>query len=533
MIMRYRAKSYVAFKTGNESKSYRTAAPSAWVAWGILILALAGCTVGPKYARPSVQTPAAYKEISSGDVKQTEQWKPAQPSDIAARGKWWEIFHDPQLNTLEQKADASNQEIAAAAANFFAARAVIREARAQYFPTVAANPSIMNARPSPAQFGGLRTGTSGSSGVTIASYNDFSAPAEASWEPDLWGRVRNIVRGAAYAAQASAADLENVRLSDEAELAADYYQLRAQDALKQLFDSTVTAYQEALNLTQVQFKAGVGTDEAVAQAEAQLETTQAQDTNLGILRAQYEHAIALLVGEPASTFSISVEPLNANPPAIPVGVPSELLERRPDIAASERAMAQANAQIGVAKAAYYPNITLSATGGFGNSSLSDWFTWPSRFWSVGPSLAETIFDGGLRKATVQQYRFTYDQTVANYRQTVLTAFQQVEDNLAAVRILSHDIQQQDAAVQSAQRSLHEATVRFRSGLDPYLNVIVAQAVFLSDQETAVNFRMQQMVASVQLVKALGGGWDIAQIPSPRQLRSNAASNPSTQRQVDR
>jgi NodT family efflux transporter outer membrane factor (OMF) lipoprotein len=531
--MRSQAKSYVAIKAGNKSRRYRTVAPLTCVAYGILILVLAGCTVGPKYARPSVQTPAAYKEIASSDVKRSEQWKAAQPSDTAARGKWWEIFHDPRLNALEVKADASNQEIAAAAASYFAARAVIREARSQYFPTVAANPSIMNARPSPAQFGGLRTGTSGSSGVTIASYNDFSVPAEASWEPDLWGRVRNAVRGATYTAQASAADLENARLSAEAELAVDYYQLRAQDALKRLFDSTVAAYQEALNLTQVQFKAGVGTDEAVAQAEAQLEATQAQDTNLGILRAQYEHAIALLVGEPASTFSISAEPFDANWPAIPAGVPSELLERRPDIAASERAMAQANAQIGVAKAAYYPNITLSATGGFGNSSISDWFTWPSRFWSVGPSLAETIFDGGLRNAAVQQYRFNYDQTVANYRQTVLTAFQQVEDNLAAVRILSQDIQQQDAAIQSAQRSLHEATVRFQAGLDPYLNVITAQTIFLSDQQTAVNFRMQQMVASVQLVKALGGGWDIAQLPSPQQLRSNVSGNASNQLQVNR
>ena len=256
-----------------------------------------------------------------GSHSQTEQWKSAQPSDGAARGKWWEVFHDSQLNALEQKADTSNQEIAAAAANFFAARAVIREARSQYFPTVATNPSIMNARPSAGQFGGVHSGSSSASGFTLTSFTDYSAPADASWEPDLWGRVRNTVRGATYAAQASSADLENVRLSVEAELAADYYQLRAQDALKQLFDTTVIAYRESLNLTQVQFKAGIGTDEAVAQAEAQLEATQAQDTNLGVLRAQYEHAIALLVGEPASTFSIPVEPLNANPPAIPPASP--------------------------------------------------------------------------------------------------------------------------------------------------------------------------------------------------------------------
>ena len=500
-------------------------AQGALAACAVWTLLLAGCTVGPKYARPSVQAPTAYKELATGDLTQTEQWKSAQPSDGAARGKWWEVFHDSQLNAYEQKADTSNQDIAASVANFFAARAVIREARSQYFPTVAANPSIMNARPSAGQFGGVRSGSSSASGFILSSFTDYSAPADASWEPDLWGRVRNTVRGATYAAQASSADLENVRLSVEAELAADYYQLRAQDALKQVFDATVIAYRESLNLNQVQFKAGIGTDEAVAQAEAQLEATQAQDTNLGVLRAQYEHAIALLVGEPASTFSIPVEPLNANAPAIPAGVPSDLLERRPDIASSERAMAQANTQIGIAKAAYYPNVTLSATGGFSNTSIADWFTWPSRFWSVGPSLAETIFDAGLRRATLQQSQSAYDQTVANYRQTVLTAFQQVEDNLAAVRILSQDIQQQDAAVQSAQRSLQEATVRYEAGLDPYLNVIAAQTLVLSDQQTAVNFRMQQMVASVQLIKALGGGWDVAQLPTPGQLRTNTSQAP--------
>jgi len=500
--------------------------------FAVSTLILAGCTVGPKYARPSVQAPTAYKELATGDSLETDQWKSAQPNDGAVRGKWWEVFHDSQLNAFEQKADTSNQEIAAETANFFAARAMIREARSQYFPTVATNPSIMNARPSSGQFGGVRSGSSSTSGFTLTSFTDYSVPADASWEPDLWGRVRNAVRGATYAAQASSADLENVRLSVEAELAADYYQLRAQDALKQIFDATVIAYRESLNLTQVQLKAGIGTDEAVAQAEAQLEATQAQDTNLGVLRAQYEHAIALLVGEPASTFSIPVEPLSANPPAIPVGVPSDLLERRPDIAASERAMAQANTQIRIAKAAYYPNVTLSAAGGFGSASVADWFTWPSRFWSVGPSLAETIFDAGLRRATVQQFQATYDQTVANYRQTVLTAFQQVEDNLAAVRILSLDIEQQDAAVQSAQRSLQEATVRYQAGIDPYLNVITAQTIALNDQQTALNFRMQQMVASVQLIKALGGGWDVTQLPLPRQLRTNASTGQNSSNQTN-
>jgi NodT family efflux transporter outer membrane factor (OMF) lipoprotein len=328
------------------------------------------------------------------------------------------------------------------------------------------------------------------------------------------------VKANTFAAQASVADLENVRLSAQSDLATDYYELRAQDALKQLFDSTVSAYQEQLELTRDLFKSGIGNDEAVAQAESQLKATQAQDTNLGVLRAQYEHAIALLVGQPASTFSLSAEvevSPAASPPPIPVGLPSELLERRPDIAAAERAVAQANAQIGIAKTAFFPTITLSASAGLESLSPASWFTWPSRIWSVGPSLAETIFDAGLRRATVQQFQATYDQTVATYRETVLTAFQQVEDNLAALRILTQVIDQQEEATESARRSLREANTRYKAGLDPYLNVIAAQILLLNDQQTAVNFRMQRMVASVQLIKALGGGWDASELPSPKDL----------------
>jgi NodT family efflux transporter outer membrane factor (OMF) lipoprotein len=356
----------------------------------------------------------------------------------------------------------------------------------------------------------------------VKSFTDYSLPFDASWEPDFWGRVRNTVKSNIYAAQASAADLENVRLTDQAELAVDYYELRAQDSLKEVFDSTVAAYQDTLDLAESQYKTGLTSEEAVAQAEAQLRAAQAQDTNLGILRAQYEHAIAVLIGQPASTFSLRANALAAPPPPIPVGVPSELLERRPDIAAAERSVAQANAQIGVAKAAYYPTVQLSAGGGLGASSITDWFTWPSRFWSVGPSLAETLFDAGLRKATMQQYRAMYDQTVANYRQTVLTAFQQVEDNLASLRILSQDIDQQNAAIDAATRSLQEATVRYKTGLDPYLNVIVAQTTLLNDQQTGVTFRMDQMVSAVGLIKALGGGWNVLAIPSPKEVTSKIA-----------
>jgi len=287
----------------------------------------------------------------------------------------------------------------------------------------------------------------------------------------------------------------------------------------------VRAYRESLDLTQAQYETGIGQEEAVAQAEVQLQTTQAQATNLGIARAQYEHAIALLVGQPASSFSIAPEPLKSAPPAIPVGVPSQLLERRPDVAADERLMAQANAQIGVAKAAYFPTLTLSATGGFESTSASDWLTWPSRFWSVGPTLAETLFDAGLRRATVEQYQASYNQALATYRQTVLSAFQQVEDNLAALRILSRQIQQQDAAVAASQRYLAIATDRYKLGLDPYLDVITAQTALLTSQQTAATLRLQQLTDSVQLIEALGGGWTASQLPSPRDI---AQASPSSQ-----
>lgn len=485
-------------------------------------LFLAGCVVGPQYNRPVVPAPPAYKELSRESAQDQSPWKMAQPGDAAIRGKWWEAFDDAQLNQLEEQANSSNQTIAAAAASFLAARALIRESRSQYLPTFSTSPSIVNSRPSPAQFGGIKpAGTSSGSGFIVQSFTAYSLPFDASWEPDLWGRLRSGVKANVFAAQASAADLQSARLSAQAELAADYFQLRSQDSLKELLDATVVAYQDALDLNRSLYHSGVGSDEAVAQAEAQLKAAQAQDTNLGILRAQYEHAIAVLIGQPPSTFSLSPRSLAVHPPVIPAGIPSQLLERRPDIASSERAVAQANAQIGVAKAAYFPSLLLSATGGLGNTSFPDWFIWPSRFWSVGPALAETIFDAGLRRATMEQSRATYDQTVANYRQTVLVAFQQVEDNLASLRILSQDIQQQDAAVAAAARALREAQVRYKAGLDPYLNVITAQTIFLNNQQLAVNFRMQQMVSSVQLIKALGGGWDASLIPPPGPLRARA------------
>jgi NodT family efflux transporter outer membrane factor (OMF) lipoprotein len=482
-----------------------------------ILFLLPGCSIGPRYVRPPVQSPPAYKELPQSVASGSDTWQTAQPSDGAVRGKWWKAFNDPQLDELEEKASSSNRQIAAAADNFLVARALVREARSQYFPTLTTNPAITRERPSTAQFGGLQTGGSSSSAISVRTYTDYSLPFDASWEPDFWGRIRNSVRASTYAAQASAADLENVRLEVQAELAVDYYDLRAQDSLKKLYDATVTAYQQSVDLTQSQYAAGLSSDEAVAQAEAQLKAAQAQDTNLGILRAQYEHAIAVLIGQSPSTFSLRADDREADLPAIPAGIPSQLLERRPDIASAERAVAQANAEIGVAKAAYFPSILLSATGGLGTSSISSWFTWPSRFWSVGPGVAETIFDAGLRKATVQQYRATYDQTVANYQQTVLIAFQQVEDNLASLRILCQDIDQQNAATEASARALQEATVRYKAGLDPYLNVIAAQTALLNDQQTAVTFRTERTVAEVQLIKALGGGWNASQVPSSKDV----------------
>ena len=474
-----------------------------------------GCVVGPRYNRPTVQTPGTFKEVTPDDLKKMDGWKVAQPQDSALHGKWWEILGDPQLNALEDQVNISNQNVASAFASFMAARALVREARAQYFPTLTAGASVTRQHQPPS--------VAGTSGTT---YNEYSLPFDASWTPDLFGRVRNTVRAGVANAQASAADLENTLLTAEAELAVDYFQVRGQDALKQLLDSTVVAYEKSLELTKALYETGIDSDESVAQAETQLEATRALDTNLGILRAQYEHAIALLVGQPASSFSIAVEPLKTPPPAIPFGVPSQLLERRPDIAASERLMAQANAQIGVAKAAYFPTLTLSASAGLQSTKGSTWFTWPSRFWSVGPSIAETIYDGGLRRATMEQYRAQYDETVANYRNTVLIAFQQVEDNLSGLRILSKEIQEQDTAVVSAERSLKLATDRYRLGIDPYLNVITAETALFSNQQTALTLRITQIVDSVQLIEALGGGWDSSTLPTSQQIISRHAQFPA-------
>jgi NodT family efflux transporter outer membrane factor (OMF) lipoprotein len=476
-----------------ESSKIRTA-----LVWAGLSL-LGGCSFAPRYTVPPVQTPAAYKEMDG--------WKVAQPKDDVIRGNWWELFNDPPLNALEEQVAISNQTLLAALSNLQEARAVVREARSQYFPTVTANPSVTRSR------GSLSvTPVSTVQGRTVT---DYSLPVDASWEPDLWGAIRNTVKADVYNAQASAANLENLRLTAQADVAADYFSLRGQDALKAVLDDTVAAYQKTLDLTKALFQHGIDSDEDVSEAETQLATVQAQDTNVGILRAQYEHAIALLLGKAASTFSIPVQPpstnLTAQAPEIPVGIPSELLERRPDVAATERSVAAANAQIGVARAAFFPTITLGASAGYESISLGNLISGPSFMWSVGAAAAQTLFDGGLRNATVQQFRAAHNAAVANYRQAALTAFQQVEDNLAALRILSQERQQQEIAVRSAERTLTLATHRYELGIDSYLNVLVAQTALLNNQQTAVTLHTQQMTSSVQLILTLGGGWDSSQL----------------------
>ncbi len=475
------------------------------------------CDKAPKYAKPSVPTPPSYKEVTPENFKETDNWKFAHPKDDVIRGKWWEMFNDPQLNALEEQVNISNQNIALADANFRAARAVVKESRSQYFPTVTTSPSIIKSKQSAA--------TSKSNFASGSTFTLYSLPFDASWEPDLWGRIRNTVRVSAYEAQATVGDLQNVRLSVEAELAFDYYQLRALDAQKALLDSTVVAFQQQLDLTRARFQTGIASDEDVALAETQLETTQAEATDIGILRAQLEHAIAMLTGQPASTFSLPFAPMKATPPPIPLGVPSQLLERRPDIAAAERRAAEANAEIGVTKAAFFPSLTLSGSAGLESISPSTWFTWPARFFSVGPTLAQTLFDKGRRAAVTEQARALYDGTVANYRLSVLTAFQEVEDNLAALRILSRELGQQNAAVASAQRTLSLANDRYKSGIDSYLNVITAQTALLTNQRTAVTLQMEQMTASVQLIKALGGGWNASQLPTPKELVAKPQPTP--------
>jgi NodT family efflux transporter outer membrane factor (OMF) lipoprotein len=490
-----------------------------WPFAAVLSLMLSGCVVGPKYHPPAPQAPATVYKESPTQFKENGDWTVAQPADAKLRGKWWEIFNDAELNTLEEQLDINNQNIKQFFENFMEARAIVREARSQYFPTLTAAPSVTHSRAS-ANLGTSAPSTTGASSTSTPTQLQstlYSLPLEASWEPDLWGKVRNTVRQAQYSAQVSAADLENERLSEQANLAEYFFEIRGQDRLQKIYDDTVEADQKAYDLTRGLYETGIDDEISVVEAETTLRSAQAGATNVGIARAQYEHAIAVLVGKAASDFSIPVKPMTVAPPPIPVGVPSELLERRPDVAAAERTMAEGNAAIGIAYAAYYPNLTLSGEGGFESSSFSHWLSWPSRFWSVGASLSETIFDAGLRRATVQQYVATYNADLAGYRQTVLTAFQQVEDSLAEVRILSKEILQEQQAVDSARTFLKLEQSRYDTGIDPYIDVLVAQTTVLADEQTLNGLQVQEMTSAVALVQALGGGWDRSQLPSPQQV----------------
>jgi NodT family efflux transporter outer membrane factor (OMF) lipoprotein len=461
------------------------------------VLLLAGCTVGPNYHRPAAEVPPAYKEV--GD------WKPAQPSDEKLSGNWWEVFQDPQLNALEQQVNISNQNLKAAEAQYTQARAALRYQRADLFPTVTTDPTVTrnsyssNRQPHSAQF----------SGVT---FTDIQIPFELSYQVDLWGRVRRTVESYRDQAQASAADLAAVNLSMHAQLALFYFQARMLDAEEQLLNSTVIQYQQALDLIENRYTGGLASDLEVQQAKTQLETTRAQAIDVGVARAQYEHAVAVLIGKPPASFSLAPLPLTMPPPPIPVGLPSELLERRPDVAAAERLMASANAQIGVAKSAYYPLVNLAAAGGFESGSITTLLQGPSALWSAGPSAVFTIFDVGRRRAASDQAIAAYNQAVANYRETVLTGFQQVEDNVAALRILEHEAEVEDKAVSAAQKYLELANQRYKGGVTSYLEVTTAQTAALSDEVTAVNILGRRMVDAVTLVQALGGGWNSSELP---------------------
>jgi NodT family efflux transporter outer membrane factor (OMF) lipoprotein len=479
------------------------------VLMAIAALQLTGCVVGPKYHAPVVQAPPAYKE--AGD------WKPAQPNDQNLGGSWWTIFQDPQLNALEDQVNVSNQNLKAAEAQFRQARAALRYYRADYYPTVTAAPSatrerISSRRPPP---------NSIFNGIT---YNDYVVPFDVSYQADVWGRVRKNVESYREQAQASAADLATVNLSMHADLAIDYFEARSLDAEEQLFKSTVTQYEQALELNESRFQGGIASEVEVEQAKTILQTTQAQAIDVGVARAQYEHAVAILIGKPPAEFSLPPLPLTAPPPHIPVGLPSDLLERRPDIAAAERLVASANAQIGVAKTAYYPLINLGASGGFESSTITTLLNGPSGLWSIGLSAAETVFDVGRRRALNDQARAAYDSQVASYRQTVLDGFQQVEDNLAAVRILENEAKVQDEAVVAAKRSLDLSIVRYKGGVTSYLEVITAQNAALADEVTAVNILGRRMANTVLLIQALGGGWDRSSLPKRPECCSTLASS---------
>jgi NodT family efflux transporter outer membrane factor (OMF) lipoprotein len=469
-------------------------------------LFVTGCMVGPKYTKPAAPTAPAFKEQSPEAFKESQQWQAAQPGDQEIRGAWWEMFGDPKLNALEDQLTSSNQNLKVAEARLREARAAIRFNRSGLFPTISTAPSVTNERLSAHQPYFPPSEANNGTG-------NYTLPIDLSYEIDLWGRVRRTIRASREEAQATAADLATASLSLHAELAIDCFELRSADAQKQLLDDTVKAYSDALQLTTNRFEGGAAPKSDVAQAQTQLDTARVQDTDITEARAEYEHAIATLIGEPPAHFSLPPAPqTQLRLPVIPVGLPSTLVERRPDIASGERRVAEANEQIGIARAAYFPTLTIGAAGGFEGTTVTNWFNWPSRFWAVGPELSETLFDAGRRRATSEAARANYDGTVAAYRQSTLNAFQQVEDNLAALRILEKEAEQQHQATASAHESLQLFTNRYEGGVDNYLQVITAQTIALADERNDIDIQRRRIDASVLLVKAVGGGWDTAQLP---------------------
>ncbi len=477
----------------------------------LLAVATGGCAVGPNYARPPVPAPPAFKEAPP------EGWKQAEPNESIPRGRWWELYNDPQLNALESQVALSNQNVIAAMARYREARDQVRIARASLFPTVSATPAITVVHSSSTFARGNVVNNNPSSGsVAVASSGsivDYAMPVDVSYQADVWGSIGRSVAANAATAQASAADLENASLTYQSQLAEIYFELHGLDGDADLLQRTMTLYEQSLQLTRDRFDAGIASGADVAQAKTQLASTRAQLIDVGVSRAQFEHAIAILIGQAPASVSVPAAVLTTPPPVIPIGVPSTLMERRPDVTAMERAVAAANEQIGIAKAAFFPILMLSATGGFESTSLAQWFTLPSRFWSVGPQLAATLFDGGKRRAQADLSEAAYDESVANYRQTVLTAFQQVEDQLSSLRILEHEAAVEADAVQAAQESLEIVTLQYTAGTTDYLQVITSQTAALQSQRQAIDILTRRLTASVLLIEALGGGWDVSQLPS--------------------
>jgi NodT family efflux transporter outer membrane factor (OMF) lipoprotein len=468
----------------------------------VVALLAAGCTVGPNYVRPDAPTSDTFKELGG--------WRTAQPRDDLLRAPWWELYDDPMLSGLADQVAEANQSLAAAEARFRQARTLVWQARSNWFPTVVAGVSFSRSRVSSTLRGNQGFGTGSVS-------SDFTLPGSISWELDLWGKIRRQVESETASAQASAADLANTRLSLQSEMAVDYFQLRTLDADIQLLNDTARSYERSLVLTQNRHENGIASGADVAQAQAQLESTRAQAIDLGVQRAALEHAIAVLIGKPPADFSLPPAELAAEPPDVPVSLPSDLLERRPDVATAERSMASANAQIGVALSAYYPTVTLSGSGGFESGDVAKWLMWPSRFWSAGPTISQTVYDAGRRAAQTDQARAAYDETVDTYRQTVLSAFQEVEDQLAALRILEQESEVQARAVKAAQDSVRLTTSQYEGGIVSYLNVVVVNAAALADERTAVDIQGRRLAASVLLVQGLGGGWSAGELPTSSDL----------------